>query len=95
MITHFRHKGLRQLHEGRECQGRTVRDGRQAAQAPVRARNRRGSGAGRPVSRLEVASPERRPERIMELDSFGKLAVDFRYDEATNTASDIDLIDYH
>jgi hypothetical protein len=31
----------------------------------------------------------------MELDSFGKLAVDFRYDEATNTASDIDLIDYH
>ena len=31
----------------------------------------------------------------MERDCYRKLAVDFRYDEHTNAASDIDLIDYH
>jgi len=31
----------------------------------------------------------------MEPDGHGELAVDFHYDEPTNTASDIDLIDYH
>jgi hypothetical protein len=33
--------------------------------------------------------------RILEPDGHGEVAADFRYDEETNTASDIDLIDYH
>src|ERR1035438_7446112 len=53
---------------GRKRQGGAVRYGRQAAQASVRPRNRRDTGAGRPVSRLEAASAEGRPERIMEPD---------------------------
>jgi hypothetical protein len=31
----------------------------------------------------------------MEPDGHGKLGLIFRYDELTDTASDIDLIDYH
>src|ERR1035437_1455242 len=61
----------------RERQRSAPGDGRKAAQAPVRPRNRRDAGATRPVSRLEAASAERRPQRIVEPDCHRKLAIDF------------------
>jgi hypothetical protein len=44
---------------------------------------------------VEAASAEGQVERLLEPHRYGKLAVDFRYDEKANTAGDIDLVDYH
>jgi plasmid maintenance system killer protein len=62
--------------------------------ASVRPRNRRGAGAAWPVPRLEAALKVDL-KGLWSLTITGNWRLIFRYDEKTNTASDIDLIDYH
>ena len=94
-LTRFRHKGLRQLHADDNAKG--VR--------PAMADKLR-----KLLFALETADDIEQVSRFPgwklhplkgDLKGFWSLTVTanwrviFRYDEATNTASDIDLIDYH
>jgi toxin HigB-1 len=94
-LTRFRHKGLRRLHA----------DGSAKEVQPAMADKLR-----KLLFALETAAdldqvgrfPGWRLHRLKgDLKGFWSLTVTgnwrliFRYDEATNTASDIDLIDYH
>jgi proteic killer suppression protein len=94
-LVRFRHKGLRQLHE----------DGNAKGVASARAdKLRKLLFALETAETLEQLSrfPGWKPHPLKgDLKGFWSLTVTgnwrliFRYDEATNTASDIDLIDYH
>jgi toxin HigB-1 len=94
-LVHFRHKGLKQLYEDGNAKGGVIRDGGQAAQA---------------LFALETAETLDQLGRFPgwklhplkgDLKGFWSLTVTgnwrllFRHNEQTNTASDIDLIDYH
>lgn len=94
-LTRFRHKGLRQLHE----------DGNAKGVQPAMADKLR-----KLLFALETADDLDLMNRFPgwklhplkgDLEGFWSLTVTgnwrliFRYDEETNTASDIDLIDYH
>ena len=94
-LVHFRHKGLRQLHEDANVKG--------VLSAMV-------DKLRKLLFALETAETLEQLDRFPgwklhslkgDLKGFWSLTVTgnwrliFRYDERTNTASDIDLIDYH
>ncbi len=77
-----------------QCQRRTSRSGRQAANAPSRARNSRYPRPGWALSWMEAAPAKGRIKGMLQPDCNRKLAADLRYEPETNSATDIDLIDY-
>jgi addiction module HigA family antidote len=94
-LVRFRHKG-EAASPRRKRQGRAARDGRQAAQTSVRPRNRRDTWSGSdsfPAWKLHPLKGDLKG--LWSLTVTGNWRLIFRYDEQTNTASDIDLIDYH
>jgi proteic killer suppression protein len=94
-LVHFRHKGLRRLHD----------DGTAKAVPPAMADKLRkllfsvetaeclAQLSRFPGWKLHPLKGDRRGS--WSLSVTGNWRVIFRYDEPTNTASDIDLIDYH
>ena len=95
MIAHFRHKGLRQLHEDGSAKGvpsamadklRKLLFALETAEALEQ--------LGRfPGWKLHPLKGDLKG--LWSLTVTGNWRLIFRYDERTNTASDIDLIDYH
>ncbi len=94
-LTRFRRKGLRQLHADDNANG---------VQLPMAERLRKLLFAPETASDLDQVNrfPEWRLHPLKgDLKGFWSLTVSgtwrmiFRDDERTNTASDIDLIDYH
>ena len=95
MIAHFRHKGLRQLHEDGSAKGvpsamadklRKLLFALETAEALEQ--------LGRfPGWKLHPLKGDRKGWWILTVTGNWRLI--FRYDEPNNTASDIDLIDYH
>ena len=83
---------------GRNRQEGAARDGRQACASfcsPLETAEML-DAAGRPVSRLGGCVFLRATLKgLWSLTVTGNWRLIFRYDEQTNTASDIDLIDYH
>ena len=95
MIAHFRHKGLRQLHEDGSAKGvpsamadklRKLLFALETAEALEQ--------LGRfPGWKLHPLKGDLKGLWSLTVTGNGRLI--FRYDEQSNTASDIDLIDYH
>ncbi len=94
-LVRFRHKGQRQLHEDGNAKGVPSQMVDKLRKLSSRVRNRGVAGATRPVSGLEAASMKGDLKGFWSLTVTGNWRLIFGYEEGTNTASDIDLIDYH
>ena len=94
-LVHFRHKGLRHLHEDGNAKGvpsamvdklRKLLFALETAETPEQ--------VGRfPGWKLHPLKGELRGSWSLTVTGNWRLV--FRYDEQTNTASEIDLVDYH
>ena len=94
-LVRFRHKGLRQLQEDGNRKGVPPAMADKLHKLLFALETAETLGEHSTCFRMEAASAQRRPERILEPDRHGKLAVDFPLRRRDEPASDIDLIDYH
>jgi toxin HigB-1 len=94
-LVRFRHKGLRQLHEDGNAKGVefAIADKLSKLLFAMETGDTRGQLGKFPGWKLHSLKGDLRG--FWSLTVSGNWRLIFRYDEETNTASDIDLIDYH
>jgi proteic killer suppression protein len=95
LLVRFRHKGLRQLHEDGNAKGvpSAMADKLRKLLFAVETAETLQQLGRFPGWRLHPLKGDRRGS--WSLTVTGNWRLIFSYDERTNTASDIDLIDYH
>jgi len=95
MILRFRHKGLRQLHEDGNARGvpSAMADKLRKLLFAIETAERLEQLGHFPGWKLHPLKGDRKGS--WSLTVTGNWRLIFRYDEQMNTASDIDLIDYH
>jgi toxin HigB-1 len=95
MILHFRHKGLRQLHEDESAKGipSAMADKLRKLLFALETAERLEQLGRFPRWKLHPLKGDRKGSWSLTVTGNWRLV--FRYDEQMNTASDIDLIDYH
>ncbi len=94
-LVRFRHKGLRQLHEDGNAKGvpSAMADKLHKLLFAVETAETPGQLGRFPGWKLHPVKGDLKG--LWSLTVTGNWRLIFRYDERTNTASDIDLIDYH
>jgi len=95
MIAHFRHKGLRQLHEDGSAKGvpSAMADKLRKLLFAIETAETLEQLGRFPGWKLHPLRGDRKGQ--WSLTVTGNWRLIFRYDEASNMASDIELIDYH
>ncbi len=94
-LVRFRHKGLKQLHEGGNAKGVPPAMGDKLHKLLFALET---AGALEQLGRFpgwKLHPLKGNLKGLWSLTVTGNWRVIFRYDEKTNTAGDIDLIDYH
>jgi proteic killer suppression protein len=94
-LVRFRHKGLRQLHEDGNAKGvpSAVADKLRKLLFALETAETLEQVGRFPGWKLHALKGDRKGSWSLTVTENWRLI--FRYDEQTNTASDIDLIDYH